>query len=140
MKAYLGLGSNLGNREGNLQRACEMLGALEKSKIHETEPFGVLDQPKFLNMVCVVETELSPRELLEHCQEIERKIGRQKREKWGPREIDIDILFYGDQVVDEPDLKIPHPGIAEREFVLEPLREIAPDFVHPILGERVVDI
>ncbi|MBU1992755.1 MAG: 2-amino-4-hydroxy-6-hydroxymethyldihydropteridine diphosphokinase [Patescibacteria group bacterium] len=129
-EVYLGLGSNIGDREGNLEKACEMVGALKKSSIHETEPFGVLDQPKFLNMVCKIETELSPRELLNHVKNIEKKIGRKKREKWGPREIDIDILFYGDIIVDEPDLQIPHPGISEREFVLKPLREIAPDKIH----------
>ena len=129
MKVYLGLGSNLGDREGNLLQACELLGCLEKSKIHETEPFGVLDQPKFLNMVCEIETELSPRELLLFVKNIEKKLGRKKREKWGPREIDIDILFYGDQIIDEPDLKIPHPGIKERDFVLKPLKEIAPGLV-----------
>jgi 2-amino-4-hydroxy-6-hydroxymethyldihydropteridine diphosphokinase len=131
MKVYLGLGSNLGDRKENLRQACEFLESdyttfVQGSSIHETEPFGVEDQPKFLNMVCEIETELSPRDLLLFVKNIEKKLGRKKREKWGPREIDIDILYYGDLVVDEPDLKIPHPGIKERDFVLKPLEEIAP--------------
>lgn len=132
MKVYIGLGSNLGDRRGNLEKACKKLNCLEKSLVYETEPFGVKDQPKFLNMVCMIETDLSPRDLLKHIKEIEVELGRKKRKKWGPREIDIDILFYGDLVIDEPDLKIPHPGILEREFVMKPLTEIAPEFIHPV--------
>lgn len=137
MKVYIGLGSNLGDRVGNLEKACRFLDCSEKSKICETEPFGVKNQPKFLNTVCAIETDLTPQDLLSHVKKIERKLGRRKRAKWGPREIDIDILFYGDEIIDEPDLKIPHPGIPERRFVLEPLFKIAPDFIHPVLKKTV---
>lgn len=137
VRAYLGLGSNLGDRDGNLRGALEMLGAregitvAEASSFIETDPVGGPEgQPKFVNAAAAVDTTLSPRELLGACQEVERALGRERgpdEVRWGPRTIDIDILLYGEQVVDEPDLQIPHPRMHEREFVLVPLAQIAPE-------------
>ena len=125
---YLGLGTNLGDRHQNLQTAINKLNeigeVLRKSTIHETKAWGKTDQPDFLNMVIQLETSLSPQKLLEKCLQIETEIGRERFEKWGPRIIDIDILYYNDVNIDEPELKIPHPFINEREFVLKPLQEI----------------
>lgn len=131
----LSLGSNLDDRVRNLERALEHLRAhlnLEAaSSIYETQPVGVKDQPWFLNMVCAATTRLKPRALLEYVREVEADLGRERRERFGPRVIDIDILAYDDRVVDEPDLKLPHPRMTERRFVLEPLAEIAPEWRHP---------
>jgi len=137
VRAYLGLGSNLGDRDGNLRRALAMLGVhegitvAEASSFIETDPVGGPEgQSKFVNAAVAVDTTLSPRELLGACQDIERALGRERGPddvRWGPRTIDIDILLYGKQVVDEPDLRIPHPRMHEREFVLVPLAQIAPE-------------
>jgi 2-amino-4-hydroxy-6-hydroxymethyldihydropteridine diphosphokinase len=137
VRAYLGLGSNLGDRHGNLRKALAMLDAregidvAEASTFIETDPVGGPEgQPKFVNAAVAVDTTLSPRELLGACQEVERALGRERgpdEVRWGPRTIDIDILLYGKQVVDEPDLRIPHPRMHEREFVLVPLAQIAPE-------------
>lgn len=129
---YLGLGSNLGDRERNLAEARRLLaeaGArlVRQSGIHETEPFGVIDQPRFLNQVVEVEWTRGPRELLETVKAVETVVGRTPSYRWGPREIDVDILLFGCERVDEPDLVIPHPGLFEREFVLRPLAELRPD-------------
>ncbi len=131
---YLGLGSNLGNRLSYLEKAIEMIKKLpltqvkKISSIYETEPVGFKPQDYFLNCVVEISTDLSPHELLKKLQEIERLLGRnrEKEIRWGPRTIDIDILFYGDLKIDTQDLKIPHPQVFKREFVLKPLREIAP--------------
>lgn len=140
----LSLGSNLGERHNNLKRALielEKLGKIvSKSNIYETKPYGVFDQPNFLNMAVGIETELPPRKLLEKLKSIEKKLGRKETRKWGERIIDIDILFYDEMIVDEPGLKIPHPQIQYREFVLKPLREICPDFVHPTLKKTVDEL
>jgi len=130
--AYLGLGSNLGNRERNLAEARRLLSrfgatVLRQSGIHETEPFGVTDQPRFLNQVVEVEWPQGPRELLEAVKAVESAVGRTPTYRWGPREIDVDILLFGRDRVDEPDLVIPHPGLFEREFVIKPLEELRPD-------------
>jgi len=137
VRAYLGLGSNLGDRHGNLRKALEMLDAregidvAEASSFIETDPVGGPEgQPKFVNAAVAVDTTLSPRELLGACQEVERALGRERgpdEVRWGPRTIDIDILLYGDKVIREPDLRIPHPRMHEREFVLVPLAQIAPE-------------
>ena len=132
--AYLGLGSNLGDRERHLEDALRLLdeaGArvLRASRVHETEPFGVTDQPRFLNQVVEVEWPRGPRELLEAAKAVEAAVGRRPTYRWGPREIDIDILLFGSESLDEPDLVIPHPGLYEREFVLGPLAELRPDLV-----------
>jgi 2-amino-4-hydroxy-6-hydroxymethyldihydropteridine diphosphokinase len=137
---YLGLGSNLGQREANLREAVERLEAAgirlaRRSSLYETEPLELRDQPWFLNAVVEVETDLFPRQLLGCIQNIEREMGRQRVTPKGPRNIDIDLLFYGRSVIDTPELQTPHPRIAERRFVLEPLSEIAPDLRHPVNGK-----
>ncbi len=140
----LGLGSNLGDRVRNLERALEGLRrhvALEAvSSVYETEPVGVRDQPWFLNLVCVGTTRLVPTALLEFVHELEAELGRTRRERWGARTIDIDILAYDDRVVREAELEIPHPRMAERAFVLEPLAEIAPGWRHPELGRTALEL
>ncbi|ADQ03757.1 2-amino-4-hydroxy-6-hydroxymethyldihydropteridine pyrophosphokinase [Caldicellulosiruptor owensensis OL] len=141
---FLGLGSNLGDRDENIKKAIEHLKdkvRIEKlSSIIETEPYGFVDQPKFLNCVLKGTTLLSPFELLEFVLEIENKMGRKRLFKWGPRNIDIDILFYDDWVIDTEKLKIPHPELHKRLFVLEPLCEIEKDFVHPVLKKNVYEL
>jgi 2-amino-4-hydroxy-6-hydroxymethyldihydropteridine diphosphokinase len=131
--AYLGLGSNVGDRAGNLAAARRQLidrGAtmLRESQVRETEPFGVIDQPRFLNQVVEVEWPGTPLELLAVAQAVEAAVGRRPSYRWGPREIDVDILLFGDEQVAEPDLVIPHPGL-RRDFVLVPLSELRPDLV-----------
>lgn len=132
--AYLGLGSNLGDRETNLERARRLLAergarVLRTSRVRETEPFGVTDQPRFLNQVLEVEWPGSARQLLAAAKAVEAAIGRTPSYRWGPREIDVDILLFGDEQVAEPDLVIPHPGLWTRDFVLAPLGELRPDLV-----------
>lgn len=138
--AYLGLGSNLGNREGNLREAVERLEAAgirvaRRSSLYETEPLEIHDQPWFLNAVVEVETDLFPRQLLACIQNIELDMGRRRVTPKGPRNIDIDILLYGRSVIDTAELQTPHPGIAQRRFVLEPLSEIASELRHPVSGK-----
>lgn len=136
------MGSNEGDREGNLEKARlgigDRIGKLfSLSAIYQTAAWGKVDQPSFLNQVIGIETTLNPPLLLQTLLSIESGQGRVRKEKWGARAIDIDILFYGDQVISQPDLTIPHPGIAERRFTLVPLAEVAPDFVHPVLKKSV---
>lgn len=141
---FLGLGSNLGDSEENLRRALELIGrhvTLERvSSLYDTEPWGYHDQPRFLNCVCTGRTSLEPRPLLRALKDIETALGRVPTFRNGPRAIDLDILFYGDRVVSEPELEIPHPRLAERVFVLVPLTEIAGSLVHPVLGLAVSDL
>jgi len=132
---YIALGSNVGDRAEDLSRARERIAGtdlriVQASSIYETAPCDVEDQPWFLNQVIECETDLFPRQLLERLQKIEREMGRKRRIAKGPREIDLDILFYGDAVVKAPELEIPHPRLMERRFVLEPLAEIAPEKKH----------
>jgi 2-amino-4-hydroxy-6-hydroxymethyldihydropteridine diphosphokinase len=139
--AYLGLGSNLGDRQANLDQALEFLGQrlrVEKiSSIYDSEPVGNTVQPRFLNLVCQVSTNLPPMSLLSLAKGIENKLGRLGGPSGAPRTMDIDILLYGDQVIETPQLVIPHPRMTRRAFVLVPLVEIAPDLVHPVTGKTV---
>lgn len=136
--AYIGIGSNLGNRQKNCLRSIELLekrGIIVKkrSSMNETEPWGVKDQPQFINMAIEIETELGPHELLRILKDVEREVGRGATFKWGPRIIDLDILLFNDLFLREDNLQIPHPLMHERDFVLKPLCEIAPDRIHPLL-------
>ena len=141
---YLGLGSNMGDRRNNLNRARDYLSQrlrVEKvSSVYETEPVGNIEQPRFLNLVCEVYTNLAPMELLSLAKGIERKLGRVPGKSDEPRPIDIDILFYDDQIIETPELVIPHPGLTERAFVLVPLAEIAPELVHPVNGKTIKEL
>jgi 2-amino-4-hydroxy-6-hydroxymethyldihydropteridine diphosphokinase len=133
--AYVGLGANLGDREATIRAAvAELPGVVGVSTLRETDPVGVTDQPRFLNGVAVLETELAPRELLDVLLAVERRLGRERGERWGPRTIDLDLLLYGDEVIDEAGLTIPHPRLHDRRFVLEPLADLAPKLVVPGLG------
>ena len=133
--AYVGLGSNLGDREATIRRAVAALpGVIAVSELRETDPVGVTEQPAFLNGAVALETELSPRELLDSLLAVERDLGRERRERWGPRTIDLDLLLYGGETVDEPGLTVPHPSLHERRFALEPLAELDPQLVVPGRG------
>jgi len=139
-RAYVGVGSNLGDREATIRAAIAALpGVVAVSTLRETEPVGVVDQPAFLNGAVVLETALPPRELLELLLAVERDLGRERRERWGPRSIDLDLLVYGDVSVDEPGLTVPHPRLHERRFALEPLAELDPELELPGRG-RVRDL
>jgi 2-amino-4-hydroxy-6-hydroxymethyldihydropteridine diphosphokinase len=138
--AFLALGANVGDREGNLRDALrqlesEELRVVRRSSLYETAPQEVLDQPSFLNAVVEVETSLFPLQLLARIRQIERDMGRRRVTPKGPRNIDIDILFYGRSLIATAELEVPHPRMAQRRFVLEPLAEIAPDFRHPLTGK-----
>jgi 2-amino-4-hydroxy-6-hydroxymethyldihydropteridine diphosphokinase len=134
---YLSLGSNLGDREANLRAAIDRLNARRVSPIYETEPVDHVAQPFFLNLVVEAETSLMPMQLLAHTQRIERELGRKRTVPKGPRTIDIDILFYGDSVIEVKRLQVPHPRLHERRFVLRPLADLAPDLRHPVTHRTV---
>jgi 2-amino-4-hydroxy-6-hydroxymethyldihydropteridine diphosphokinase len=140
VRAYVGLGSNVGDRLGHLRSAVAALRANEKivvtdvSSVYETDPVGPA-QPDFLNAAVAVDTDLSPQEMMRVLKAIERDIGRVPRERWGPREIDLDLLVYGDRRIDSDDLVVPHPQIAARAFVLVPLTELAPALDVPGVGD-----
>jgi 2-amino-4-hydroxy-6-hydroxymethyldihydropteridine diphosphokinase len=138
--AFVGIGSNLGDREDNLRRAVELLTVEDGvdvtavSEIRETEPVGPVEQGPFLNGAVRIETDLGPRELLERLLAVEQRLGRVREERWGPRTIDLDLLLYGDEVLDEPGLTVPHPRLHERRFALEPLADLAPSLEIPGRG------
>lgn len=134
-RAYVGLGSNLGDREKLIRDAAELIGAQRLSSIVETEPWGYENQPPFLNAAAELETALTPRQLLDHLLDVERRLGRERiGHRWGPRRIDLDLLLYGDEVVAEPGLVVPHPRLLEREFALRPLAELVPKRIIPGFG------
>ncbi|MEM8527747.1 MAG: 2-amino-4-hydroxy-6-hydroxymethyldihydropteridine diphosphokinase [Bacteroidota bacterium] len=142
MKTYLSIGGNLGDRKRNLEIAKAAIEQeigliIRASSIYETAAWGVTEQPDFLNQVLKAESDLSPFDILDKIQQIEQKMGRVKLQHWGTRTMDIDILFYGDKIVQTERLTIPHISIPERNFVLVPLREIAPNFVHPLLKKTI---
>ena len=143
--AYVALGSNLGDKEANLRKALELLEergveVVKTSSFICTEPYGVTDQPQFLNGVCEVRTSLVPLALLHTLLEIEQEMGRVRLRHWGERNIDLDLLLYEDVVMDTPELKLPHPDMQNRDFVLLPLAEIAPELVHPILQKSIEEL
>ncbi|KXB67878.1 2-amino-4-hydroxy-6-hydroxymethyldihydropteridine diphosphokinase [Parvimonas sp. KA00067] len=144
-KVWIALGSNMGDGRKNLDEAVENMNKngvkVEKISTYiETEPYGYTEQDNFVNAVCIAETELSPRELLKTLLAIELEMGRVRLIRWGPRIIDLDILFYEDLIIDEEDLKVPHIEIQKRSFVLEPMDEISPEKVHPVFKKTVHEL
>jgi dihydroneopterin aldolase/2-amino-4-hydroxy-6-hydroxymethyldihydropteridine diphosphokinase len=142
---YIAIGSNLDNREKNCLDALKILEKIgivvkKRSSLYETEPWGVTNQPRFMNMVVEVETELEPHELLRTLKDVEKEVGRGETFNWGPRIIDLDILFFNDLFLRNDTLQIPHPLLHKRDFVLKPLCEIASDKIHPLLKVRIRDL
>lgn len=142
---YIGLGSNLGNRLENIRKAIELMKEqgieiVKESSIYETEPMGYKEQGWFLNSVVKGKTELSPKTLWKRLEKIEKLMGREREIKWGPRIIDLDILFYGDKILNGKELQIPHSELHKRRFVLVPLEEIAPELVHPVLNKSIREL
>ena len=142
-RVYIGIGSNLGDREFLIRKAVEALRQLPQtnvsgvSSLYDTEPVGETEQPPFLNAVAWIETELPARDLLWQMLLIEKRMGRVRTQRWGPRSIDLDLLFHGDEVIEERDLRVPHLEAHRRAFVLLPLQELEPDFAHPETGETI---
>jgi len=136
VRAFLGLGSNVGNRRGHLRQALDRLdGVVAVSAVYETEPVGGVEQDAFYNIVVELATELSANELLARCHDLERRAGRVRIVRWGPRTLDVDLLLYGDDQIDQPDLTVPHPRMVNRNFVMIPLLAIAPELDrHPLLA------
>ncbi|NNG27706.1 MAG: 2-amino-4-hydroxy-6-hydroxymethyldihydropteridine diphosphokinase [Ignavibacteriaceae bacterium] len=143
---YIGIGSNIGNRIHFVKAAIDKIDGIPECKVekisslYESKPFGKTDQENFVNLVILVKTFFEPTALFNFLKQIESKMGRKNLIRWGPREIDLDILFYNDLIYNDDKLAIPHKGIAERDFVLVPLCEIAPDFIHPEINEKICDI
>ena len=141
---YLSLGSNLGDRQANLRSAISRLQELGKvtavSSFYETQPVDLIDQPWFINAVVEFDTELGPQELMAAIIRIEEDMGRRRITRKGPRTIDIDLLLFGQKVIDEPGLTVPHPAMHQRRFVLEPLAELAPKAEHPVIGRKIEEL
>ena len=145
---YIGIGSNVGDRAAQIYFAREQLDRLPEtttirsSDVYETEPIGPVEQNQFLNAVVELRTELEPRELLRHLHDIERRAGRRRTQRWGPRTLDLDLLLYGDCVIEREHegLIVPHPRMHERWFVLKPLCDLAPDLIHPVLGRSIREL
>ena len=146
MKAFIGLGSNLGERESMIRAALEELSRVPEtalvraSSLYDTEPVGEVDQPNFLNAVAQLDTGLSARQLLWNLHLIEKRLGRVRTQRWGPRTMDLDLLLYGDEVIEDADLRVPHPELVLRSFVLVPLVELDPLLVHPVTGETLLQL
>ncbi|MDB5009007.1 MAG: 2-amino-4-hydroxy-6-hydroxymethyldihydropteridine diphosphokinase [Mucilaginibacter sp.] len=145
INVFLLLGSNLGDRRLFINQAIKLIAddiapVLKASSLYETQAWGKNDAPDYLNQVVALQTGLSPQNVLEKILHIENMLGRRRQEKWGSRTIDIDILFYGQEIVNDPALRIPHPELHKRRFTLEPLAEIAPEFVHPLLNKNILQI
>jgi 2-amino-4-hydroxy-6-hydroxymethyldihydropteridine diphosphokinase len=144
-EVYLLLGSNIGDRLVNIDMACELIRkeiniSIETSRIYETAAWGKIDQSSFLNQAICIQTDIEPLTLLRILKKIEKAVGRIDTEKWGPRVIDIDILFYGQKVIQDPELQIPHPYLPVRRFVLLPMIDIAPHFMHPVLKKTITEL
>lgn len=144
-RVYIAFGSNIGDRYKAVENAFRLIEEngmkiLQKSEIYETEPYGYLNQPPFINGVLLAETDLSCREVLERLLAIELELGRVREFRWGPRIIDLDIIFFNNEIYDEADLKVPHPDMQNRVFVLKPLNDICPDYIHPILKKSVSEM
>jgi 2-amino-4-hydroxy-6-hydroxymethyldihydropteridine diphosphokinase len=143
-RVFIAIGSNLGDKISNCRRAIDEIAGfceiVKVSSLYETEPVGNEDQPNFINSVAEIRTDLSPHELLAYLNRIEEKLGRVRSEKWGPRTIDLDIIFYGDQIIKDDNLIIPHPRAHLRRFVLEPICEIAPEFIHSEIKISVLEL
>jgi 2-amino-4-hydroxy-6-hydroxymethyldihydropteridine diphosphokinase len=143
MRVFIGLGSNLGDREATIRSALQAIADLPQtdlirvSSLYDTEPAGEVEQPNFLNAAAILDTELDPRQLLWNLMLIEKRLGRVRTQRWGPRTIDLDLLLYGDESIDDPDLRVPHPEIIRRSFVLVPLVELEPRLIHPGTGETM---
>ncbi|MCK5051249.1 MAG: 2-amino-4-hydroxy-6-hydroxymethyldihydropteridine diphosphokinase [Candidatus Cloacimonetes bacterium] len=146
MYCYLGLGSNLGDKLKFITKAIDQISKLKNVRITRTSsmivtaPYGKTDQPDFINCVIELDTDLLPEELLKKCLYIENQLGRIRKEKWGPRTIDIDMLFYEGEIINTELLVLPHPQLHKREFVLTSLNELCPDLIHPVLNKKISDI
>ncbi|MET3979443.1 2-amino-4-hydroxy-6-hydroxymethyldihydropteridine diphosphokinase [Mucilaginibacter sp. UYP25] len=145
INVFLLLGSNLGNRKSFLHMAIEHVGQevgtiIQKSPVYETQSWGKTDLPDYLNQVILLQTTLTAQQVLEKVLGIEIELGRTREERWGSRTIDIDILFYGDEIINDENLTVPHPQLHNRKFTLEPLGMIAPDFIHPVLNKTILDL
>ncbi len=142
INVFLLLGSNLGDRQMYLGQAIscienDIAPVVKASSVYETQSWGKTDEPDYLNQVIMLQTDMPAAAILERILAIEQRLGRQREEKWGSRTIDIDILFYGDEIINEPGLQVPHPRLHERRFTLEPLAELAPELVHPLLNKSI---
>lgn len=144
-KVFIAFGSNMGHSKQIIDKAIQeiennSMTVIQKSRIYETKPYGYLDQPNFINGVIEVDTKLSCREVLTILQDIEARLGRVREIHWGPRVIDLDIIFFNEEIYQETDLVVPHPDMHNREFVLKPLNDICPGLLHPILGKSVEEM